>query len=67
VSPKEAQARVLSLSDSEILDIAERMDELPAGQGVGEVLVAVVLVFAVLVVLDVAGVTDVFPWIEKRP
>jgi hypothetical protein len=43
------------------------MDELPAGQGGGEVVVAVVLVFAVLVVLDAAGVTDVFPWIEKKP
>lgn len=67
VSPVEAEARVLSLSDSEVLLIAERMDELPAGQGVGEVVVAVVVVFAVLVVLDAAGVTDVFPWIEKKP
>lgn len=67
VSVEEAERRVQSLSDREILAIAQRIDELPAGQGAETVIVAVLVVFALLVILDAAGVTDIFPGIQKNP
>jgi hypothetical protein len=61
VDPNEAVARVAALSDSEISEIAQRIDQLPAGEGaVGAIVGALLLVFIVLLITDVAGVTDVF-------
>lgn len=57
VDPVDAERRVASLSDSELLDLEQRMDELPAGSGALEVLGIVLLV---LLVLELVGVTDIF-------
>ncbi len=57
VAPEDARARVAALSDSELLSLEQRMDELPAGSGALEVLGIVLLV---LLVLELVGVTDVF-------
>ncbi|HEX7061593.1 MAG TPA: PA2779 family protein [Woeseiaceae bacterium] len=57
VAPADAQARVAALSDSELLALDQRMDELPAGSGALEVLGIVLLV---LLVLELVGVTDIF-------
>lgn len=57
VDPADAERRVASLSDSELLRLGQRMDELPAGAGALEVLGIVLLV---LLVLELVGVTDVF-------
>lgn len=57
VAPEDAQARVAALSDSELLALDQRMDELPAGSGALEVLGIVLLV---LLVLELVGVTDIF-------
>lgn len=67
VDPAEAAARIRSLSDSEVIALAERFADQPLGRGAGEVIVAVLVVFAILVILDATGVTDVFPWIEGGP
>ncbi len=53
-----AQARVDSMSEQEIQQMAASMDEMPAGAGFVE---ALVLAFLILVVLEVTGVTDVLP------
>ncbi len=67
IDPDEAARRTESLSDDEIQQIADKMDELPAGQSVIGVLVFVVVVlFLVLLITDLLGVTDVFPFINKR-
>ena len=61
----EALARLASLSDQEVQEIAGRIDELPAGQNaVVGVLVIAGVVFLVLVIMDLLGVTDVFPFIN---
>ena len=66
INPSEAKARVNSLSDSEVNQIAERIDQLPAGAGALEaVVVGAVLVFLALLVTDVLGYTDVFPFVKK--
>lgn len=61
VNPDEAATRVAALSDTEISQIAQRIDELPAGEGaVGVIVGALLLVFIILLITDVAGVTDAF-------
>lgn len=62
VDPANVEARLAGLSDAEVAQLADRMQELPAGAGILEVLLVVVLVF---VILDIAGVTDVFPFIDS--
>lgn len=65
VDPDEAQARVASLSDGEIRDIAGQIDRLPAGQGVLVALIgAAVFVFIVLLITDLLGLTHVFPFVR---
>lgn len=66
VDPMEAAARVASLSDAEIQMIAGQLDELPAGQSaVGAVIGAVLIIFLVLLVTDLLGLTNVFPFVRR--
>jgi len=58
VDPVMAQMRVASLSDAELASLHQKIDELPAGSGV---LGTIALVLLILILLDIAGVTDIFP------
>lgn len=62
VDPDQAAARVAALSDSEIEALAERMDRMPAG---GDALGVVAFIFVVLLITDILGLTDVFPFVKK--
>ena len=65
ISPVEAKARVDCLSDAEVLKIAHRMDQLPAGgDGIGAIVGAAVIIFIVLLLTDIMGYTDVFPFVK---
>jgi hypothetical protein len=65
VDPAEAEARVASLSDHEIRQIAGQIDRLPAGQGVIVALIgAAVLIFLVLLITDLLGLTNIFPFVR---
>ncbi len=66
VDPEEAAHRVAGLSDEEIQQIAGRLDELPAGEGVGAIVGVILIIFLVLLVTDLLGYTDVFPFVEKK-
>ena len=57
VAPGDAVKRVDTMTTEEILALHGKIGELPAGEGILE---TVVLVLLVLILLDVAGVTDVF-------
>lgn len=57
VDPVAAQARVAALSDAELRYLDGRLAELPAGAGVLEV---IGVVFLVLLILELVGVTDIF-------
>ena len=59
VSVSEAQARVNALTDDEAHKIAGRLDQLPAG---GDVLGFIFLIFIVLLITDILGLTKVFPF-----
>ena len=66
VDPDEAAARVNALSDIEIGKLAGRIDALPAGQNiVGPLVGAVVVIFLVLLVTDILGLTNVFPFVRR--
>lgn len=58
VDPKDAQARVASLTDAELATLNERIDTLPAGGA--SVFVVLGVVFLVLVILELVGVINVF-------
>ena len=68
IDPLEAKARVNSLSDAEVIDIADQIEQLPAGGDsfLGIVLAIAILVFLVLVITDITGHTDVFPFIKAQ-
>jgi hypothetical protein len=59
IDPAEAQARVDSLSDTEVMQITDKIDQLPAGGSFwGTVLYLAIIAFIVLVVLELLGYTD---------
>ena len=65
LDPLEARSRIDSLSDAEAVNAAERFDQLPAGGGFLETLLIVAfLVFLILLITDIAGYTDVFPFVH---
>jgi hypothetical protein len=67
VDPQEAKARIDSFSDAEVNDIVNKLDQLPAGGGALETLLIIAfLVFAIFVFTDIAGYTDIFPFIKKK-
>jgi hypothetical protein len=66
IDPVEAARRVGGLSDLEVAQIAGHLDTLPAGEGaVGAVVGAAVLIFLVLLVADLLGLTNVFPFVRR--
>jgi uncharacterized membrane protein len=59
IDPAEAQARVDSLSDSEVMQISDKIDQLPAGGSFwGTVLYLAIIAVIVLLVLELLGYTD---------
>ena len=66
IDPLEAQARVDSLSDAEIANIADQIDQLPAGgDSLFIVLILIpLIVFLTIVVLDAMGYTDILPFVK---
>lgn len=63
VSAEEAASRVAALSDQEVHRIAGQLPDFPAGgDGLGVVIGAAVLIFVILLITDIAGLTKVFPW-----
>ena len=65
VDPQEAKGRIDSLSDAEVNEIVDKLDQLPAGGFLGELLIVAFLVFLILLLTDIAGYTDIFPFVKK--
>ena len=66
ISLKEATARVDALTAREVMALEKRLEELPAGgDALGTVVFAALFVFVVLLVTDILGYTDVFPFVTK--
>jgi len=62
VDPSQVSARVDALNDNEVHQLAAKIDQLPAG---GDALGVLVFVFIVLLITDILGFTDVFPFVKK--
>jgi len=67
IDPAEAKARVNSLTDSEAIALAEKIDKFPAaGNAIGVIVGAALIVFLVLLLTDILGYTDVFPFVKAK-
>lgn len=55
-----ARARVASLSDAEVTQLADQLDKAPAGAS--DVLGVIVFIFVLLLITDILGFTKVFPF-----
>jgi hypothetical protein len=67
IDPDEAKARVDSLSDSEAIEVTDKIEQLPAGAGpFGAIIGAALIVFLVLLLTDILGYTDVFPFVKSQ-
>ena len=65
IDPQQARARIDSLSDAEAMAVADKLDQLPAGSGALEVFLVVSLIaFLVLLLTDILGYTDIFPFVK---
>jgi hypothetical protein len=61
VDPAQVQTRLESLTDEEVQTLAARMDQLPAG---GDALGLLVFLFIVLLITDILGFTNIFPFVK---
>jgi hypothetical protein len=67
IDPDEAKIRVESLTDSEAIAATDQIEQLPAGgSAIGIIIGAALIVFLVLLVTDILGYTDVFPFVNKH-
>ena len=60
VAPDNVQERVNSMTDFEIAQLNEQINDMPAGGILG----AIVLIFVVFVITDAIGATDIFPFVR---
>lgn len=60
VKADDVKARVAALSDAEVAQLAAQIDSLPAGGD--SILGLVVLVFVILLITDILGLTKIFPF-----
>ena len=66
IDPLEAQSRIDGLTDAEVERIAGQIEQLPAGgSAVGVIVGAAVLIFVILLITDILGFTDVFPFVRN--
>jgi hypothetical protein len=63
IDASEAEARLAALTDQEVADIAGKLDQLPAGEGVGGILVVIFVIFGVVVLMDAIGLFDILPFV----
>lgn len=60
ISATDIENRINNLSEAELLQIQGQLDQLPTGEGALGVVLTLLLIF---ILLDLAGVTDIFPGI----
>lgn len=62
VDPVAATVRVRQMNDVELAELTKNLEQLPAGSGVLGVLLTV---FIVLIITDMLGATDIFPFVKN--
>ncbi|NWF35959.1 PA2779 family protein [Mariprofundus sp. KV] len=66
VAADDAVNRVAHLSDQEVELLAGKIDQLPAGGIVGTLIGAALFIFVVLLITDILGFTDVYPFVHSH-
>jgi len=67
VKSEQAKQWIDSLTDREIAEIVTRIDQMPAGGSATGILVGgALLVFFVLLITDILGYTDIFPFVKAQ-
>ena len=64
VDQNQAAARIAALSDAEVQQLYGKMQTLPAG---GDILGTLVFIFVLLLITDLLGLTNVYPFVHHRP
>ena len=59
---EQAKNRVDSMTDQELAMMADHMKQMPAGGGL---LGTAALIFIILLITDILGYTDIFPFVKK--
>lgn len=60
VAPELVQERINSMTDFEIAQLNQQINDMPAGGIIG----VIVLIFVVFVITDAIGATDIFPFVR---
>jgi len=63
VNPEDAKLRISQMTESELAEVQQHLDEMPAG-GIS-VLGAALLIFIILIITDMLGATDIFPFVHN--
>lgn len=67
IDPQEARSRIDSLTEEEAQFVADQLDQIPAGGGFfSTLLIVAFLVFVILLVTDITGYTDIFPFVKSK-
>lgn len=64
VEPQDVEARVAALTDDEARQLANTLEDLPAAGT--DPLGFILIIFVILLVTDILGFTNVFPFVKKR-
>ena len=62
VDPAAARIRIQQMNDDELASLRQDFQQLPAGAGG---LGTVAIIFVVLIITDMIGATDIFPFVKK--
>ena len=62
VDPEAAKLRIQQMNDDELATLQQDFQQLPAGAGAGS---TIALIFIVLLITDMIGATDIFPFVKK--
>ena len=62
VDPSAASLRISQMNPAEIAELNQELEQLPAGSGLTGTLLTI---FIVLVITDMLGATDVFPFVKN--
>jgi hypothetical protein len=63
VNPADVKVRVAAMTDDEVAQLAGQIDSLPAGGS--DLLTIILVVFIVLLITDLLGLTHIFPFTSK--
>jgi len=62
VDPEAAKLRIQQMNDDELISLQQNFQQFPAGAGAAG---TIALIFIILLITDMIGATDIFPFVKK--